>query len=58
MFYQTQSACRPPISPPGDIGGGMVPSAAACHYLQRVHSIPSLPGGDGSAQCIFVPGDL
>jgi len=36
----------------------VVPSAGASRYLQRASSIPSLPGGDGSAQHIFVPDDL
>ena len=43
------------ITPGSD---GMVPSAAAWRYLHRACSIPSLPGGDGSAQRVFVPGDL
>ena len=42
--------------PPGS--DGMVPSAGALRYLQRARFISSLPGSDGSAQRIFVPGDL
>ena len=40
------------ITPGSD---GMVPSAAAWCCLQRACSIPSLPGGDGSAQHVFCP---
>jgi len=43
MFYQTQTARKPPKSPPGS--DGMVPSAgAASRYLQQARSIPSMPG--------------
>jgi len=44
--------------PHGSDGRGMVPSAAAWCYLQRSRFIPSLLAGDGSAQHVFVPGDL
>jgi len=42
MFYQAYTIRRSPKSPPGS--DGMVLSAAECRYLQRAHSIPSLPG--------------
>jgi len=43
------------ITPGSD---GMIPSAAAWRYLRRARSMPSLSGGDGSVQRVFVPGDL
>jgi len=52
MFNQTHCTQAAEITPSSD---GMVPSAAEWRYLQRALSIPSLPGGDESAQCIFCP---
>jgi len=56
MFYQAYAACKAAEITPGS--DGMVPSVAAWRYLQRARSIPSLPGGAGRGQRVFVPGDL
>jgi len=36
----------------------MVPPTVAARCLQEVHTICMLPGVDGSAKHVFVPGDL
>jgi len=55
MFYQTNRTKAPVITPSID---GIVPSAAAAHCLQRVHTICMLTKGGGSAKRIFLPGNL
>jgi len=52
MFYQTETARKPPKSPRGR--DGMVPSSA----VARAHTIRTLPGVTGTLSAFFVPDDL
>jgi len=55
MFYQTYIARRPPQSPPAATEW----SVCFCMTLFAVSAFHSVAvGGDGSAQRVFVPGDL
>jgi len=60
MFYQTQIARRPPKSPPAATEWSrlLLRDVVCSQRVTMRHAVQWTVGGDGSAQRIFVPGDL